>query len=241
MLRLRAFVTAAALAAGMALPAAAQIAFYAGSGLPSEQGWSTLSIGDPGTGTIVDQTYVLDSTLAGVDTWGHARISPVPLDATLGYSVNFSIRVPIESHSNANRAGFSMLFVGNDPSQSIELAFRTNEVFAYEYVAGAFVQGPSAAFGVGFTQHNYMLTVAGGQYSLSAMGNVLISGNLQHYQSPLIPYAIQNFMFFGDNTSSGSAVAEINHIDVIAVPEPRAWWMLLAGLGVVLLRARRNG
>lgn len=219
-------------------PAAAQIAFYAGAGLPSAQGWSTLSLGTAGSGTLVDQTYVLDSTGVGVDTWGHARISPVPLDGSAGYMVNFAIRVPIQSNSNPDRAGFSMLFVGNDPTQSIELAFRTQEVFAYEYVNGAFVQGASAAFNVGFTQHSYTLSVANGAYSLSAMGNVLISGSLQHYASPTIPYAIPNFMFFGDNTSSASAVAEVNFIDVVAVPEPRAALMLLAGLGLVALRVR---
>jgi hypothetical protein len=230
---------AATLSAALAGPATGQIAFFAGSGLPSAQGWTTLSIGNPGTEGIVNDTFQLDSTGPGVDTWGYSRISPVPLDAALGYTVNFSIRVPSETHSSANRAGFSMLFVGNDPTQSIELAFRMNEVFAYEYVAGAFVQGPLEGFGVSFTQHSYTLTVANGQYSLSAMGNVLISGNLQHYQSPLIPYAIPNFMFFGDNTSSGSAIAEVNFIDVVAVPEPRAALLLLAGLGVVALRARQ--
>jgi hypothetical protein len=219
--------------------AAQAIVFDASLGLPGTQGWTTLSIGTTGTASVSGNLLSTDSTGLGVDTWGFSRFSPAALDPQGGYTVNFGLRMLQEQHSNDNRSGFSMLFVGSEPTQSIELSFRTNEVLAYQYVNGAFELNYRALFAAEATVHSYTLNVANGLFVLSAGGNSLISGSLQNYTPQGLPYNLAGFMFFGDNTSSGSSLAQVAYIDVISsVPEPGIVWTLLAGLGVVLLRWR---
>jgi hypothetical protein len=225
-------------------PASAQSValFEAGLGLPATQGWTTISIGTAaGTHAVSSNLYTTDSTAPGVDTWGQSRISPVALDGSLGYTVNFSLRVLAESHSNPDRAGFSMLFVGSDPSRSIEIAFSASDVFAYEIVSGSFVHGAGAAVQTGFTLRNYTLQVANDQYTLSTEGNVLFGGNLQDYAAvgPFV-YSLPGFVFFGDNTSSGSSHVELSHILLTAVPEPAGPALWAAGLGLMAWRLRNR-
>lgn len=226
---------------GALSPAHAVTVYDANGGLPSGQGWTTLSIGAAGTSTVGGGLLTLDSTGASVDTWGHSRFSPISLNTVSGYRVDFGLRVLNETHANNDRAGFSMLFVGADATRSIELAFWQDQVFAYEYVASAFVHGVGAAIDTTAGVRNYSLTVDTQQFTLSADGNVLFAGNLQNYTPQGVPYVLPGFMFFGDNTSSGSAQVELSSIILTAVPEASTWWLWLAGLAVVAIRARRLG
>ena len=54
-------------------------------------------------------------------------------------------------------------------------------------------------------------------------------------------YRTPNFLFFGDNTSSAQAVFGISYAAITtAVPEPRVWALMLAGLGLLGFVARRR-
>lgn len=231
-----------ALAAVMGAAQAQSVAlFEAAQGLPNAQGWFNLSIGNPGSESLANNIYTLDSTGAGVDTWGKARFSPLPLDGQLGYSVSFGLRVANESHSHPDRGGFSMLFVGSDATRSIEIAFTADDVFAYEISGGAFVHGTGAALQTGAVLRAFTLQVANGQYTLSTEGNVLFGGSLQDYTAvgPAV-YSLENFVFFGDNTSSGSSQIEMTHILLNAVPEPGTALLWAGGLAGLALRLRRR-
>jgi hypothetical protein len=214
-------------------------------GLPATQGWLPLVVGTPGTQGIAGNLYQLDTTADINTTHGNGRLSPVVLNTQTGFTLNFSLRVAAENHSSNNRAGFSMLFVGNDPTQSLELAFWNNEVFAYDYVAAdpdRFVHGSGAALNTGLAQRSYSLQVANQLYTLKADGNTLFSGSLANYTAQGLPYTTPNFLFFGDNTSRGASIVEVGPIILSAVPELGSLSMMALGLAglVVLRRAQRR-
>lgn len=233
-----------ALGAWTAQPAAAVVLYDPFAGLPASQGWLSLIDATPGVTGLQADRYTLDTTGAGVSTHGHGRIAPTALDPSAGYLVSFNARIVSETHSSGNRAGFSMVFVGSDPRQSIEIAFWNGEVWAYDYVAGnadRFVKGPSAALNTGIALRDYQLRVQGGSFSLWSQGTPLFGGPLQYYTAQGAPYTVSNFVFFGDNTSRGAASVEIGAISLLPIPEPGPAAMLALGLVAVGWRCRRRG
>ena len=64
----------------------------------------------------------------------------LPLNAAQGYTLNFTTQVVSEIHNaddrngdgKSDRAGFSVIVIGNDPTKSIELGFFNNQIFAQE-------------------------------------------------------------------------------------------------------------
>ena len=223
-----------------ATPAARAVVLYdaAAGTLPSAQGWFTSSTAGAvaGSQSVAGGVLTIDSTGAGVVAFGNARFSPVALDATSGYAVDFLLKLLSESHASANRAGFSLLLVGSNPAQSVELSFWDDRVWVPSFDAAdpdRFVQGAGAAFDTTAAMTDYRLVVQGGGYSLSAGGQALFSGTLQNYAAGGSPYNMANVVFFGDNSSRGSAAVALGAVSVSAVPEPGTWALMLAGLGAV--------
>ena len=231
----------------LAGPVAAVTIYDPALGLPGPQGWSALSNGLPGTEVISAGHYLLDTTGAGVSSYGRGRVNATPLDTNAGFTLTFDLRVLSESHSSANRAGFSIVMVGSDPTHALELAFWTNEVFTYNYVAAdpvKFVHGAGAVFDTTASFQQYTLTVQNQNYVLSAGAGAgaatLITGALKDYTGQGPPYTLPNFLFFGDDTSRGAASVELGAIVLSAVPELPRLPMMLLGLGALALMFKRR-
>ena len=238
---------AAALCGALAaLPAAAVTLYDPGlASLPTAQGWQALTAGAAATQGLAGGAYTLDTTGAGVALWGNSRLSPLLLDTDAGFVLSFSLQMLSESHSSANRAGYSVVLVGNDPGKSLELAFWADHVWAQSYDAAQadrFVHGQDAAWDSTSAPHHYSLLVQHQQFSLSSDGTALLSGALVDYSAAGLPYSLPNFVFFGDNSSRGSATSALGLVTVTAVPEPAAGGLLAAGLaglaGLAWRRAR---
>ena len=225
------------------LAASALVLFDPAVGMPAAQGWVPLIDATPGAAGLLADRYTLDTRGAGVSLHGHARIAPVPLDPAGGYIVDFRARIVAETHASDNRAGFSMLFVGSNTAQSIEIGFWNGEVWAYDYVVGSsdrFVKGPSTAWNTGIALSDYRLRVQDGAFSLWSGGSLLIGGPLQDYTAQGAPYTVSNFVFFGDNTSRGSASVEVGTISLLPIPEPGPAALLALGLAAVGWRCRQR-
>ncbi|MGE0386043.1 MAG: hypothetical protein AB7Q97_15045 [Gammaproteobacteria bacterium] len=230
-----AIAVAATLAAGAA-PAA--VLYDAGLGtLPSAQGWSFLAL--PGvTQSVGGGVYTLDSTLTPALQGGIGRSDRV-LDTVAGFDLDFTLRITAESHGNANRAGFSVIAVGSDPTRAIEVAFWTDQVWVY---TAGFQHGAGFATDTTDAAHDYRLRVHGGQFTLLADGGELVSGPLVDYgpAGPAIPYEVPNSLFFGDDTTSAQGRVELSRIALSPIPLPAALTLLVAPLGALLRRRARG-
>ena len=210
--------------------------------LPAAQGWLSGGIG-PVTQGAAGGVYSFDSTAQTSTQWGHSlTLNGAPLDTDQGFDLTFTLRVISEDHgTNQNRAGFSMLFTGQDPTHSLELAFWTDRVWAYHYDAqqgSPFVQGVGAA--IDATQWiNYSLQVRQQSFSLLSGATLLMAGALQDYTAQGAPYSLTNFIFFGDDTSSARASVQLAAIALSPVPEPAPVLMLTLGLLVLGVRRLR--
>lgn len=233
---------------GTSTQAAPVTLFDANAGLPTAQGWSFVSVPAGIAPSVTEGVYTLDTHGGGSDAFraGNLRTSPVALDHAAGYVLAFDLRVLAESHANANRAGFSILAVGDDPTRSIELAFWTDEVWVYEYDAG-FKKGASHAVDTTVTR-DYALRVDGGQFTLAIDGVTRLTGALQDYTPGInildpvtYVYGTANTLFFGDDTSSARAAVEMRGMSIAPVPLPAAGWMLLSALGALACARHRSG
>ena len=199
---------------------------------PGTQGWVAAIL--PGaTETPIAGSVNLNTTLSAALYSGYGRID-IPLDRTVGYTLNFTAQLPISTtaasaekngDSLPDRAGFSVILVNSD-LKAIELGFLANSIFAQEDgtrqttpsvqastgspTSTLFTQGESVTYNTA-TQTNYSLTVQGNTYTLSANGTAILTGNLRDYSAapstpPLPnPYIVPNTIFFGDDTTSASA------------------------------------
>ncbi len=236
-----------ALALALSAAASPAVVLYdpALGSLPAAQGWLSTGIGSISQG-VSGGIYSLDTTAFAATQWGNAQtLSATPLDTQVGFDLNFRLRVLSEDHgSNVNRAGFSVLFTGADPTHSLELAFWSDRAWAYHYDANLgspFVQGVGAALDT-TAWIDYALQVRSQQFTLWAGSTLLMRGPLENYTAQGAPYSGANFLFIGDDTSSARASVQLGAVTLAAVPEPgSALLMLAGGLLVAWRRSRRSG
>lgn len=226
-----------------AATASASSLFDGRAGTPLAQGWLPLQQGAAAQTGVETGGFRLN-TLADADTQqGYFRFSPLALDADAGYALSFDLQVDGATSSSSNRGGFSLLLVGADPAQSLELVFDTGVVFAYDYVAGdadRFVRGASAPLSGG-APHSFLLQVLDGGYTLSIDGDLQLAGRLADYHAQGLPYTMPNFIFFGDNTTRAASnvlVGAMSISPLSPVPEPATLLLALAGGAGLLLRWR---
>jgi hypothetical protein len=216
-------------------------------GLPSEQGMFFLGPGI--TPTATGGVTNLDTSSADVWQAGFGALSPVALDATLGYTLEFSAEILAESHSSNVRAGFSVIVVGADPTASIEISFQDGQVFAQndDPLFGSPSANANVAFnpvGMGFV--NYSLTVLGNSYSLLANGAAVLGGSLRDYTEfngfP-DPYEAPSSIFLGDDSTSARANVNLSRVALVTpseVPPPAAAWLFISALGGLVVAKRRQ-
>jgi hypothetical protein len=234
----------AVLIATLALPtslAAATLYDAALGTLPSAQGWTFA--GNGATQSIAGGTYTFDTTAGNAGQAGSVWVLPDnTLDTATGFDLGIRLRVVSETHdgtNGANRAGFSVLMVGDDPAYSLELAFWESEVWTYEYDAGFKKSAAEAALGTTSGFRDYLLSVRSNAYTVYADGTPLFGGPLQDYRAGItlanpatLIYGTANALFFGDDTTSARAEVQIQSVGLTSVPLPAALPLIASALGL---------
>lgn len=174
--------------------------------------------------TYSDGVTVMDSTAAGKTTYAGwlssgATISEFPrLDRAAGFQVNFIVQLEDESHANNNRAGFSVIVLGED-ARGIELAFWQNEIWAQsdDATGGLFTHGEGIAFATTTGLIAYQLAILDDTYTLTADGKPILTGPVRDYSQfdgfP-DPYETPNFLFLGDDTTSAETRVRLSLVSI---------------------------
>lgn len=232
------------LASGTAQAATVTLYDAALGTLPESQSWTYVAIGSVARAVSNGVLNFSTDTIAGNTTYAGWGRTDQTLDTSKGYDLAIRLQLTSENHANNNRAGFSLLAVGSDPKQSLELAFWQDEVWAYAFQNGAFVHGSGYAINTTEAARTYTLSVRNGNFSLLVDGAATtLSGALVDYTpaTPFIdPYEVPNTIFFGDDTSSARANLAIQNVKVTYVPVPAAVWLLVSAL-LPLARLVRRG
>ncbi|MFN6136890.1 MAG: PEP-CTERM sorting domain-containing protein [Planctomycetota bacterium] len=206
------------------------VTLYDGNGLPAAQPWLTFAA-DTLNGwsqSSVSGGVRLSTDLATRSGYSNYNPLPVPalknsnfpvLQRSNGFELSFRSTLLMENHSNANRAGYSVILLADD-KRGIELGFWQSEIWAQNT---DFTHGEGVSIDTTVTR-DYRLEVFEDQYRLFEGNNSLLGGALRTYSSPAIPYGLPNYIFLGDNTTSASATIVQGSIqlrsDLSSVPEP---------------------
>ncbi|MEY4352393.1 MAG: hypothetical protein RLZZ609_634, partial [Cyanobacteriota bacterium] len=202
------------------------------SGLPSDQGWLAFG-GLGGTQERINNVTKLTSSTNGAVGYSNRTATPSAalvnsafpsLDRSVGFNLDFRLRVLSESHQNNNRAGFSVILLDQTihQPQGIELGFWSDSIFSQRGGNPPFQTiGEKVSNFFTNTPLNYSLRILDQAYYLLADNRLVLSGALQDYSAwqkdPLIPYnpyTTSNFLFLGDNTRSAAATVELGNISL---------------------------
>jgi hypothetical protein len=229
---------------------AAEIVLYDGATNqpPNSPTWNWTASEDGGT-LLTPATSVIRETAGGLtllettnpasDRAGYGKLlaPAVNLDRAVGYTLRFEVQVLVEVHTSNDRAGFSILHTASD-GRGLELGFWTNRVWA-QNDSPLFTHGEEQPLDATDRQL-YTLTVLNNSYSLSSPDMATLTGPLRDYSSFGLPYTLPNFLFLGDNTTSGEAATRIAFISVDVVPEPAAILFAVIGLICCVVGSRRG-
>ena len=168
--------------------------------------------------TTLDTTKSGNSTYAGWTSNAASTPGFPSLDRATGFQLDFTMQVENESHTNNNRAGFSIIILSTD-AKGIELAFWENEIWAQndDATGGLFTHGESASFPTTTGTIHYQLIVTNDTYTLNANGAPTLSGPLRDYskfEGFPDPYQSPNFLFLGDDTTSAQARIRLSFVSI---------------------------
>ena len=203
-------------AASGIIPSTASMGFLA---LPQDAALLTFD----NDATVLDTTTAGNSTYAGWVTTGAGLPGFPILDRAAGFQVNLTLQVENESHSGSNRAGFSIIVLSQD-ARGIELAFWEDQIWAQadDVTGGLFSHGEGTGFDTTSSLVEYLLTITGDTYTLTANHEPILSGPVRDYSAfdgfP-DPYETPSFLFLGDDTTSAQARIRLGFLSVTG-PEP---------------------
>ena len=185
--------------------------------------------------------------------FGNANM-PV-LDPTGGFKLDFNVAVTAETagdttlHTDvADRAGFSVIVLTSNAT-GVEIGFRQNQIFTqthdFHQATGTEINSLVSTTAMS----SYELAIAGGNYTLTQNGSLVLSGSLRTYDAiagAALPgsapndnvYHQQNYIFMGDDTTARSATVNIAYVALNPIPEPTS--LTLLALGATGLLARRT-
>ncbi|HSJ89742.1 MAG TPA: hypothetical protein VK909_21200 [Anaerolineales bacterium] len=173
--------------------------------------------------TYADSATVLDTTIAGTDTFAGWVSNPTTtpgfpiLDSATGIQVNFTMQVETETHANKNRAGFSLIVLDQN-AQGIEISFWEDQIWVQSdaQTGGLFRHGEGSAF-VATNMTEYQLAIGGDTYTLLANSAPLLNGPVRDYSSfsgfP-DPYETPNLLFIGDDSTSSQARVKLKFVSI---------------------------
>ena len=256
-------VTVAALALTTASGASAALITLYDDGinsLPGDQPWvGYFALGGLANQAVIAQgTQLTTDAAAGAGYSNHTPLSnplsqqtvnssfPV-LERNVGFSLSFQLQIFDESHVSDDRAGFSVIALGDD-GRGIELGFWEDRVFA-QTDTPMFTHGEEVVFDTTAAEVSYVLTVQQNDYSLAADTQTILSGTLRDYSTfmgtPLgVPYTLDNYLFMGDNTSRAAADVAIGTVilntSLTAVPEPSTFAASTLAVASCVIRRRRR-
>jgi hypothetical protein len=232
----------------LASQAASAAVLYQPSGtqFPEDQGW--LFYGALGTVT----TKSADSTRTTLNTgdngaqagWSNTipflntlvNSSFPTLDRANGFSLTFGVKLNSESHASNNRAGFSVILLSSD-HRGVELGFWTDEIWAQN---ADFTHGDSTGAYDATVQRQYTLSILDSAYTLNDGTSDILTGSLRDYSTSMsTPYDLNNYLFFGDDTTSATASFDLTGA-TITVPEPAGIFLLGAAVLLGIPRRRRG-
>jgi hypothetical protein len=168
--------------------------------------------------TLLDTTTSGNSTYAGWISNAAATEGFPILDRIAGFEVDFTVQVENESHTNNNRAGFSIIILSKD-ARGIELAFWENEIWAQndDTTGGLFKHGEGTIFTTSAGLINYQVIVVNDTFTLIANNKPILTGPVRDYSKfsgfP-DPYETPNFLFLGDNTTSAQARTRLSFVSI---------------------------
>ena len=168
--------------------------------------------------TLLDTTVLGGDTYAGWVSSGSSTPGFPILDRTAGFQVNVTLQLERESHSNNNRAGFSIIVLADD-AKGVELGFWENEIWAQsdDLTGGLFRHAEGIAFATNAGLVDYQITIVGDTYTLATGGLPILTGPVRDYSAfdgfP-DPYETPNFLFFGDDTTSAQARLRLSSASV---------------------------
>jgi hypothetical protein len=218
-----------------------------GTQFPEAQNWVIYGA----LGTVASRSA--DSTHTSIDTgendtragWSNtipfintlANASFPTLDRATGFTLTLGLKINSESHATNDRAGFSVILLGND-HQGIELGFWDDEIWAQS--------GPLFTHGEGTGTYDttiartYSLSILNSTYTLNDGTSDILSGSLRDYSSAAldVPYGLNNYLFFGDNTTSATGAYDLTGM-AIAVPEPGALALMISLFSLAARRRRQ--
>jgi hypothetical protein len=187
--------------------------------LPEAQGWSYGAVNFGVLELATNGSALLDTTSTTLNSAGWGQVASPGLDRFAGFSLLFSVKLNVEMHNSANRAGFSCIALSSD-TNGIELGFWTTNIFA-QSESPLFTHAEDAQFTTTNGYVNYSLTLLGTNYFLRANGAPVLSGPTRNYTAfngPINPYRTPSFLFFGDDTTSAGGSFNLQRIQLVRPP-----------------------
>lgn len=195
----------------------------ASGGTPDTQAMEYATYGENYTASSAVQTYetgatTLDTTADMGDYAGYGVLpeNAITLDATQGFEMTFTVQVTAEAHDNEDRSGFNVILLDQN-AKGIEVGFYTDTIYArHGNGANLFDHAEEISFDT-TNQTTYTLEIVDSTYALTAAGMPTLTGTVRDYSDNVVdpppfpfptppdPYEQPNFIFLGDNTTSGQA------------------------------------